>query len=186
MNLHLLFEQLKDIRKEVGIPLLLMGYLNPVIQFGMEYFCEKCTETGIDGIILPDLPLEVFTKDYQKLFTKHNLHNIFLISPQTSDARIRRIDEISNGFIYMVSASSTTGVKDCFSVEQVEYFKRIQNMKLKNPRLIGFGISNHTTYATACKYAQGTIIGSAFIRILSTEGKINEMIPGFFSRIIRG
>jgi tryptophan synthase alpha chain len=183
MSLKLLFEQLKDIRKEVNIPLLLMGYLNPVLQFGINNFCRKCAETGIDGIILPDLPLEIFEEEYKDLFEKHYLHKVFLISPQTSELRIRRIDAISNGFIYMVSASSTTGVKGSFSEEQTGYFRRLKAMKLKNPRMIGFGISSHQGFSTACQYAHGAIIGSAFIKMLGEKGYDKENIRDFINGI---
>ena len=151
MNLHLLFEQLSDIRSQVDIPLIMMGYLNPVIQYGIENFCEKCRETGIDGVILPDLPLDIFVEEYQPVFEKNGLHAIFLITPQTGEKRIRMIDEISRGFIYMVSSSSTTGVREGFGKEQLDYFLRIKNMQLKNPRLVGFGISNATTFNQACE-----------------------------------
>lgn len=141
MNLKLLFQQLKDIRKEVSIPLLMMGYLNPVLQFGIENFCRNCTESGIDGVILPDLPLDLYLEEYKTVFDRYNLHPVFFISPQTSTERIRHIDDSTGGFIYMVSASSTTGTKESFSPKQLSYFRRINEMKLKNPRLIGFGIS---------------------------------------------
>jgi tryptophan synthase alpha chain len=183
MSLKLLFTQLKDIRKAVNVPLLLMGYLNPVMQYGMERFCHDCAETGIDGIILPDLPLEVYREDYQSVFEKHNLHNIFLISPQTSSERVHKIDDVSRGFIYMVSSSSTTGVKGGFTPEQTTYFERIRNMKLASPALIGFGISNHESFATACKFAQGTIIGSAFVKILGEKGYTETAIKEFVSGI---
>ncbi|NJK87774.1 MAG: tryptophan synthase subunit alpha [Bacteroidales bacterium] len=172
MGLRRLFEQLKYIRKETEVPLIMMGYLNPVMYFGIEKFCEKCSETGIDGIILPDLPYEVFVEEYKSTFDRFNLHKIFLISPQTSEERIRRIDDISNGFIYMVSSSSTTGMKEKFAREQETYFERIQNMNLKNPRMIGFGISNHETFQDACRFANGAIIGSAFIKALGNSGTL--------------
>jgi tryptophan synthase alpha chain len=198
MNMKLLFNQLKDIRKETDIPLLLMGYLNPVVHYGIEKFCDECGKTGIDGIILPDLPLEVFLEDsgkvldsqangsLQDLFVKHNLHNIFLISPQTHADRIREIDRNSNGFLYMVSSSSTTGVKSGFDPVQQSYFERIRTMKLKNPRLIGFGISDHASFSNACEYAKGAIIGSAFVKMLGTSGNLNEAISKFVQEIRGG
>jgi tryptophan synthase alpha chain len=183
MNLKLLFSQLKDIRKEVGIPLLLMGYLNPVIQFGVENFCRKCRETGIDGVILPDLPVQVYTEDYLAVFNENELYNILLITPQSSTERIFEIDKISSGFIYMVSSSSVTGSKGDFSDDQMSYFKRIGEMNLKNPGLIGFGISNHETFTNACKYAMGGIIGSAFVKILGQDGNIERSISRFVKSI---
>jgi tryptophan synthase alpha chain len=195
MTMNLLFSQLKDIRKETDIPMLLMGYLNPVMHYGIEEFCVEAEKTGIDGVILPDLPLEVFLDDSGKilgsqvqgslmdLFIKHNLHTIFLISPQTRPERIREIDRISHGFLYMVSSSSTTGVNSGFDPAQQAYFERIRDMKLKNPRLIGFGISNQASFSNACKYAQGAIIGSAFVKMLGTEGNLDGGIKKFVEEI---
>lgn len=184
MNLNLLFDQLENIRKEVSIPLILMGYLNPVYQYGIEKFLEKCKQVGIDGLIIPDLPVTEYEEEYKSLFDKHDILNIFLITPQTSDERIQKIDKISKGFIYMVSSSSTTGVKKGFSQEQIDYFKRIQNMKLQNPLLVGFGISDNSTYNEACKYANGVIIGSAFVKKLSKKGSIKELIRDFMKEIL--
>lgn len=183
MNINLLFRQLTNIRREVTIPLILMGYLNPVLKFGMENFCRKCAETEIDGVILPDLPPEVYLEQYSKLFEKYNLHNIFLISPQSDDERIRMIDKISRGFIYMVSSSSTTGAKVGFSDNQISYFKRIKEMDLANPRLIGFGISGNDTYTVACSMAHGAIIGSAFVKMLGYNGAGSESIKKFVNKI---
>jgi tryptophan synthase alpha chain len=179
MSLDLLFSQLANIRREVAIPLILMGYLNPVLKFGMENFCRKCVETEIDGVILPDLPPEVYLEQYSMLFEKYNLHNIFLISPQSSDERIRMIDNISRGFIYMVSSSSTTGIKGGFSKDQISYFKRIKEMNLTNPGLIGFGISDSDTFAEASRMAHGAIIGSAFVKMLGNEGSASDKISTF-------
>jgi tryptophan synthase alpha chain len=179
----LLFRQLSAIRKEVDIPLLLMGYLNPVLQFGFKNFCQACAATGIDGLILPDLPLDVYQEEYEPIYEEQGLHNIFLISPQTSPERIRNIDAASKGFLYCVSASSTTGVKGTFSEEQVAYFKRIRDMKLKNPFLVGFGISTPESFATVCNYAHGAIIGSAFVKMLSDSTNIEEDIGRFVTGI---
>lgn len=184
MSVKLLFEQLSEIRKTVNIPLILMGYFNPVLQFGAEEFCKKCNEAGIDGTILPDLPLEEFEEHYKDVFTQYNLHNILLITPQTSENRIRQIDEASNGFIYMVSSSSTTGAGKKVEDFQRDYFERIQNMNLKNPRLIGFGISDHATFTNACKYANGAIIGSAFVKSFDEKETINNNISSFVNRIL--
>lgn len=170
MHTALLFEQLKDIRKTVTIPLILMGYFNPVLQYGVEAFCKKCEEIGIDGLILPDLPLDVYQDEYESIFKKHGLINIFLITPQTSDARIKAIDSASEGFIYMVSSASTTGAKEGFGDEQAAYFERIASMDLNNPQIVGFGISNATTFQQATKKAKGAIIGSAFIKHVTQKG----------------
>ena len=141
MNSDLLFNQLKDIRKTVKIPLIIMGYFNPILQYGIDDFCKKCKEVGVDGLIIPDLPIEEYLKSYESIFKENNLLNIFLITPQTNKDRIKLIDNISTGFIYMVSSSSVTGSKNGFDSEQTDYFERIQNMHLKSPKIIGFGIS---------------------------------------------
>lgn len=186
MNLHLLFEQLKDIRKFVQIPLILMGYINPLLQFGMESFCRQCRITGIDGLILPDLPVDEFNRHYQEIFSKNNLHNILLITPQTSEERIRKIDQAAGGFIYMVSSDSTTGSGKKVSDFNKNYFERINSMGLLNPRLIGFGISDHQTFANACKYAGGAIIGSAFIKSFRPEIRLEDSISAFVGSIRGG
>ncbi|MFV0590162.1 MAG: tryptophan synthase subunit alpha [Draconibacterium sp.] len=183
MSLKLLFEQLKDIRKSVSIPLILMGYLNPVYQYGIEKFCKKCAETGIDGTILPDLPLDEFDSEYRPYFEANNLHNVLLITPQTSEKRIRQIDNASKGFIYMVSSSSTTGAGKKVEDFHQDYFERVQHMNLKNPRLIGFGISDHATFSNACKYAQGAIIGSAFVTTIKDSPDLEKDIAGFVKSI---
>jgi tryptophan synthase alpha chain len=179
MSIKLLFEQLKEIRKTVNIPLLLMGYINPVQHFGIENFCRKCKETGIDGVILPDLPMDEYRELYQKYFDEFDLKFIFLITPQTSDERIRIIDSISNGFIYMVSSSSTTGAKSAISDTQTSYFARVQSMKLKNPLIVGFGISNHETFTRTCKFAHGAIVGSAFVKTIDQSANIKADIDNF-------
>ena len=184
MSLKLLFEQLKNIRETVKIPLILMGYINPVYQFGIEKFCEKCAETGIDGLILPDLPLDEYEAFYKPVFEKYNLHNILLITPQTSENRIRQIDEASAGFIYMVSSSSTTGSGKKVEDFQREYFDRIKSMNLKNPRIIGFGISDRATFENACKYASGAIIGSAFVKAIDSGNEIQEAVSQFVKQIL--
>lgn len=173
MTTKLLFEQLKDIRQEVQIPLLIMGYFNPMMQYGIEKFCKQCQEVGIDGLIIPDLPVDVYHEHYQTIFEQHGLSNVFLITPQTSEERIKYIDSITNGFIYMVSSASTTGAKSGFGNEQETYFKRIASLQLNNPQIVGFGISNHETFTQATQYAKGAIIGSAFIKHLGKEGVQN-------------
>ncbi|MDP5061608.1 MAG: tryptophan synthase subunit alpha, partial [Maribacter sp.] len=159
MTTEILFNQLKDIRKTVSIPLIIMGYFNPMLQYGVEAFCKKCQEIGIDGLIMPDLPLDVYKEDYEATFKKYGLINVFLITPQTSDMRIRQIDDASNGFIYMVSSASVTGSKSGFGQEQESYFKRIATMNLKNPQIVGFGIKDEETFQQATKTAKGAIIG---------------------------
>ncbi len=181
MTTHLLFQQLKDIRKTVSIPLILMGYFNPVLQFGVENFCKKCAEVGIDGMILPDLPLAEFQEHYAEIFKKYGLTNIFLITPQTSEERIQQIDTASEGFIYMVSSASVTGNSSGFGDEQEKYFRRIASMKLKNQLVVGFGINNSETFQQATKYTYGAIIGSAFIKMLSDKGL--EGISSFIKSI---
>jgi tryptophan synthase alpha chain len=166
MKLEVLFEQLKYIRHKVDIPLVLMGYLNPVLQMGVERFCRQAADVGVDGLILPDLPMFEYKEVYKHIFDEHNLSNIFLISPQTSESRIREIDEVTQGFIYMVSMDSTTGRTGRIADHQRAYFERIQAMNLSNPRLIGFGIHDRETFLTAAQYAHGAIIGSAFIKSL--------------------
>lgn len=161
----------------------MMGYINPVLQFGVEDFCKKCHEVGIDGLILPDLPLEEFESHYKEIFQRNNLHNILLITPQTSEARIRQIDEASGGFIYMVSSAATTGAGKKVEDFHRDYFERIQQMNLKNPRLIGFGISDRATFANACHYASGAIIGSAFIKALQTGAMLKDSIQEFVKSI---
>lgn len=182
MTIHLLFEQLKEIRKSISIPLILMGYLNPVMQFGVEEFCSKCKEIGIDGTIIPDLPLEVYETEYKEIFEKNSLSNIFLVTPQTSDERIRKIDKLSKGFIYMVSSSSTTGVKKTVNDEQVSYFERIRTMNLRSKRLIGFGISDKASFDKASDYGNGVIIGSAFIKAFDGEGTVESKVNNFMQK----
>lgn len=183
MSLRLLFDQLKDIRKETDIPLLLMSYINPVLRFGIEKFCKKCEETGIDGVILPDLTPEIYKASYLGLFKEHNIYNVLLISKGTSAARIREIDGLSRIFIYMVSSSSTTGIKRNFSANQKEYFLKVKKMNLRNPALIGFGISDNETYLKACKYGAGAIIGSAFIKALGEGEGGKNTVRDFIKKI---
>ncbi|GGX20692.1 tryptophan synthase subunit alpha [Aquimarina muelleri] len=181
MTTNILFEQLKDIRKSVQIPLIIMGYFNPMMQYGIEAFCAKCQEIGIDGLIIPDLPVAEYHEHYQDTFEKYGLINVFLITPQTSEERIRFIDSVSNGFIYMVSSASTTGAKNTFGDVQQQYFERIQSLDLKNPQIVGFGISNSETFTQATKTTKGAIIGSAFIKHLTNEG--TDTISAFIKKI---
>lgn len=170
MTTRILFEQLKDIRKEVSIPLIIMGYFNPMMQYGVEAFCAKCAEIGIDGLIIPDLPVAEYDEHYKATFEKYGLTNIFLITPQTSDERIRFIDSVSDGFIYMVSSAGVTGSTSGFGNTQEDYFNRIASLNLKNPQIIGFGIKDKETFNQATKNAKGAIIGSAFIKTLNKDG----------------
>jgi tryptophan synthase alpha chain len=186
MSLKLLFEQLKDIRKTIDIPLLMMGDINPVIKYGVEKFAKKCKETGIDGTIIPDLPLDIYLEEYKKHFKENNLHNIFLVSPQTSNDRLRQLDAETGGFLYMVAASATTGVRSGISDYQIEYFKRVQGLNLKSPRLIGFGISDHDSFTWTCAYANGAIIGSAFVKTLEKDGFSKERIGLFVRSVLKG
>lgn len=183
MTLNVLFNQLKELRKTVTIPVILMGYINPILQYGIEGFCKQCKEVSIDGLILPDLPMIEYQQKYKSLFEQYGLRNVFLISPQTSDERIIEIDEQSDAFIYMVSTAGTTGARDKFSDEAVAYFKRVNQMNLRNPRLIGFGISNHVTFGQATDYAHGAIIGSAFIKAIDSSNNLEQTITEFIKNI---
>ena len=178
MTTELLFEQLKNIRETVSIPLLIMGYFNPIYQYGIEKFCQKCNEIGIDGLIIPDLPLKEFEEQYKSVFEANNLKNIFLITPQTSQDRIQQIDAISDSFIYMVSSASITGSSEGFGENETTYFERIANLKLKSQQIIGFGINSKVTFEQAIEYQKGAIIGSAFIKFITTNSikSINEFI----------
>ena len=182
MNLKFLFEQLKELRERVSIPVLLMGYVNPVLQYGVKNFCESCAAAGVDGVIVPDLPMVEYEEFYKDDFLNNNISNIFLVTPQTSEERIRKIDELSNAFIYLLSSSSTTGKNLTVSNEADAYFARIKAMNLKNPTMIGFGISDQKSFNKAAEYARGAIIGSAFVKFLDTENAL-ERIPEFIKSI---
>jgi tryptophan synthase alpha chain len=181
MTTKVLFEQLKYIRQTVKIPLIIMGYFNPMLQYGIEAFCAKCREIGIDGLIIPDLPVDIYAENYKDTFEKYGLINIFLITPQTSNERIQYIDSVSNGFIYMVSSASVTGNQTGFGDKQLHYFKRIAAMNLKNPQIVGFGINNVETFNLATQFAKGAIIGSAFIKYLKHAGanSLNNFVENF-------
>jgi tryptophan synthase alpha chain len=185
MSLKKLFGQLKDMRQTISLPVVLMGYLNPIIQYGMMAFCKKCKEIGIDGLILPDLPMQQYLDEYKGIFEQYGLRNIFLISPQTSEKRIIEIDQHTDGFIYMVSSHSITGAKTTISDEQISYFKRIEALQLKNPRLIGFGISDAETFNIASKYSNGAIIGSAFIKIIKESKELETDIKAYIRSVIQ-
>lgn len=167
MSLRLLFEQLRDIRKDVRIPLILMGYLNPIMKFGFESFCRRCEECGIDGVIIPDLPFKDYLANYKSIAEAHNVKVIMLITPETSEARVREIDAHTDGFIYMVSSAATTGAQHDFDSQKQAYFKKIEDLHLRNPRMVGFGISNKQTFNAACANSSGAIIGSHFVTLLN-------------------
>jgi tryptophan synthase alpha chain len=184
MTLNVLFDQLKDLRKRLTIPVLLMGYVNPVLQYGVENFCRAAAEAGVDGVIVPDLPMYEYEELYKPYFEKYGLSNVFLVTPQTSEERIRKIDSLTNGFIYMVSSSATTGKNLALSDVTESYFGRIMEMELDNPLIIGFGISDKASFDKATKYARGAIVGSAFVKFLEQPGAIRKI--GEFIKGIRG
>lgn len=183
MTMELLFEQVEEIRRRTQIPLVWMGYLNPVMQYGEDRFLERCAETGIDGLIIPDLPLHEYESNFKIKAEALGLVFSFLITPQTPESRIREIARLSSGFVYMVSSASITGAKAGISESQIAYFERIEAMNLPQPRLIGFGISDQSSFQTACRYAHGAIIGSAFIKALSEGGDVAETAGAFVSGI---
>ncbi len=182
MTIHLLFEQLSKVKNSITVPLIMMGYLNPVLQYGLEKFCEDAASAGIAGIILPDLPMYEYEEMYASIFKKNGLSFIFLITPQTSEERIKKADKLSSGFLYVVSSSSTTG-NNLNTENKTAYFERIAGMKLKNPLMIGFGINNKQTFESACSYAAGGIIGSAYIKALGDNDHINEATLSFVQTI---
>jgi len=182
MTLNLLFDQLKDLRKRIAIPIMLMGYFNPIVQYGVERFCKKAAEVGVDGIIVPDLPIYEYETLYSGFFKDNNLSNIFMVTPQTSEERIRKIDELSNSFIYLLSSSTITGANLQMSDNIEDYYKRIKAMHLKNPTIFGFGIKDNASFKKVCEYANGAIVGTAFVKHLGTENYL-EKIPGFVRAI---
>lgn len=186
MTLRKLFQQLKDIRPQVRIPLILMGYLNPIMQFGFEAFCRQCRETGIDGVIIPDLPFKDYLEEYKPIADRYDIKVIMLITPETSEVRIREIDAHTDGFIYMVSSAAITGAQKDFNEQKQAYFRRIAAMNLKNPRMIGFGISNKQTLEAATAHAAGAIIGSKFVSLLEeSKGDASVAIDRLLEAISR-
>ena len=184
MTIHFLFEQLKNLRKEISLPVILMGYMNPVLQYGFENFCRDAAAVGIDGLILPDLPEYEFETEYGTIIKKYGLDFIFLVTPETSEERIKKLDELSTGFLYAVSSSATTGKdKDFNAVE--EYLQRLQSYQLKNPILVGFGIKDKQTFDAACKYANGAIIGTAFIKALENTNDVEQSTKIFLQTILK-
>ena len=185
MGMSVLFRQLKDFRKEISIPVLLMGYMNPVLQYGFDNFCADARAVGVDGIILPDLPLYEYESQYRETVRANELDFVFLVTPETSGERVRRLDDVSSGFIYAVSSSSTTGRNKNIS-DQSDYFRKLREMKLKNPVLVGFGIRDRQTFQSACKYADGAIIGTAFIQTLKNGSDIHGATSRFLKSIMEG
>ena len=183
MNLDLLFEQTKDMRKHITMPLVLMGYLNPLLQYGVEKFLQRASTNGFDALIVPDLPIREYELHYKASFEKYKIKNIFLVTPDTPKERIHKIDTLSDAFIYLVSTSGTTGAKTNISHEQQDYFKRIASYQLKNPLLAGFGISNRDTFDKACAHTNGAIIGSAFIKALEQNKDTEQAIKNFVTSI---
>ncbi|MBP6023116.1 tryptophan synthase subunit alpha [Ferruginibacter sp.] len=182
VTIEVLFQQLQNVRTDIRLPIILMGYMNPILQFGIEKFCAKAKEVGVDGVILPDLPMYEFETIYKPLFDANDLKFIFLVTPETSEDRIRKIDSLCSGFLYAVSSSSTTGKNKAIEGQE-DYFKKLQQMNLKNPVLVGFGIKDKATFASACKYTNGAIIGSAYIKALENTTDINQTTKEFLNSI---
>jgi tryptophan synthase alpha chain len=183
MSIEILFEQLNNIRSTIQLPIILMGYMNPILQFGIEKFCAAAKAVGVDGVILPDLPMYEYETMYKPLFDKNDLKFVFLVTPETSEERIRKIDSLCSGFLYAVSSSSTTGKNKAIEGQE-DYFKKLQQMNLKNPVLVGFGIKDNSTFAAACKYTNGAIIGSAYIKALENSGNIDQTTKEFLNSIL--
>ena len=185
MTIKKLFEQLNNAKQEIKVPLNLMGYLNPVLQYGFEKFCLDAKNAGISGIILPDLPILEYENQYQKIFKENDLDFIFLITPETSEERIRKIDSVSTGFIYAVSSSSITGKNTDINAQE-NYFKRLESMNLKNKILIGFGIRDHQTFTEACRYSAGAFIGTAYIKAIENAEDVDSATKTFLNSILNG
>jgi tryptophan synthase alpha chain len=183
MNIAVLFDQIKDMRKSIIIPVILMGYMNPILQYGFENFCKKAKEVGVDGLILPDLPLFEFEQSYGKIITENNLDFIFLVTPETPVDRIKKLDSLSNGFLYAVSSSATTGKDKDFNLV-AQYLQKLQAMQLKNPILVGFGIKDKATFDAATVHTQGAIIGSAYIQQLTKGGDIETTTSQFLNSVL--
>lgn len=182
MTVKILFEQLRELRSHVSIPVFLMGYVNPVLQFGIEKFCEECKNVGINGVIIPDLPMYEYEELYKETFEKNGIANIFIVTPQTSEERILKIDSLSNSFIYLLSSNATTGKTLDVGDNTTAYFKRISDLQLKNPLIVGFGISDKSTFEKASSFTAGAIIGSAFVKRLKEQDFLNQF-PAFISSI---
>lgn len=185
MTLPKLFEQLQDLKNQIQIPVFLMGYFNPVLQYGVEAFCQSCKNSGVSGVIIPDLPLYEYETIYKDLFEKYEIPFVFMITPQTEDARIRRIDKLSKSFIYVLSSPSVTGQNLALSEETIQYFKKIKDMQLQSPLVVGFGIASHEAFKIATTYADAAIVGSAFVRLLERENPL-QYTAGFIDSIRNG
>lgn len=183
MTIDRLFEQLKDMRLSIIVPVILMGYMNPVLQYGFEKFCMKAASVGIDGLILPDLPMHEYETEYGQTIRSNNLDLIFLVTPETKDDRLKQIDALSTGFLYAVSSSSTTGSNTDINDQQA-YFQKLQSMHLKNPILVGFGIKDRDTFQAACKHTNGAIIGSAYIKAIENSSDISIDTQKFLETIL--
>jgi tryptophan synthase alpha chain len=183
MTIKKLFEQLKDLRKEISIPVLLMGYMNPILQYGFEKFCSDAASAGIDGLILPDLPEYEFETEYGNIIKKYGLDFVFLVTPETSEERVKKLDELSSGFLYAVSSSSTTG-KDKNMNDVKVYLQKLKKLNLKNPVMVGFGIKDKQTFQTACENANGAVIGTAFIKALENDADVKKATEKFLNEII--
>lgn len=183
MTIQLLFKQLVNMRKDISLPVILMGYMNPILQYGFEKFCADAASVGVDGFILPDLPIHEFEHRYKNIFDKYQLDFIFLVTPETSEERVKKLDSLSTGFLYAVSSSSTTGGKKDFG-EVAKYLQKLQNYQLKNPVLVGFGIKDHQSFSNACKYSSGAIIGSAYIKIIQNAQSPEVITKSFIQTIL--
>jgi tryptophan synthase alpha chain len=184
MTIEKLFEQLDGFRSKITIPVILMGYMNPVLQYGFEAFCAKAAEVGVDGLILPDLPQYEFEAEYGAIIKKYGLDFIFLVTPETAEDRIKQLDKLSSGFLYAVSSSSTTGNDKDFNPVET-YLKRLQELKLTNPVLVGFGVKDKQTFEAASRYTNGAIIGSAFIKALGEKGNVQQATKDFLTAVLK-
>ncbi|HEX8314753.1 MAG TPA: tryptophan synthase subunit alpha [Flavisolibacter sp.] len=184
MTISLLFEQLRDFRKQITVPVVLMGYLNPLLQYGFEKFCAKAAEVGVDGLIIPDIPMYEYEAEYSAIVKRHGLDFIFLVTPETSEERIKKLDHLSSGFLYAVSSSSLTGSDKDFSAVE-SYLQRLTSMELSNPVLVGFGIKDKATFELASKYANGAIIGSAYIKALEGCNDVERTTKEFIESVLR-
>ncbi len=182
MCIDVLFEQLKTCRQQLQFPIVLMGYMNPVMQYGLDRFLKQCTTVGVDGVILPDLPLYEYEAHYKPLFEQYDIRFIFLVTPETEEKRLKQIDQLSNGFIYAVSSSSTTGKEKDWELQE-DYFKRLENSNLTSPVLAGFGVKDKRSFDTACRHTRGAIIGTAFIRALSASAHVQPGVASFIQQI---
>jgi tryptophan synthase alpha chain len=182
MSQKLLFSQLGGMREKIDIPVILMGSLNPVMQYGITEFLQSCRDTGVDGVILPDLPVAEYEAGYAELFEQYGIYMVFLVTPETTEKRLRQIDGVSRGFIYAVSSSSTTGSQKNLQGQQ-DYFRRLQEAGLKNPVLVGFGIRDHDTFQAACAHTRGAVIGTAFIRAIAEAADVREAAGQFIAEV---